>query len=136
MSTPPPHTFAHHLRALFAERTNPRTGEPYTNAEVAKSAGLSKTQIGNLLKGDGNPTYTTIQALATFFGVNPDYFFGGDAGPDPELRAAMQDLGVRRIAHRSIGISEGSQEMVLGILERIRQLERGPTPAPGTDADS
>src|SRR5947209_7315459 len=59
-------------------------GRPYTNDEVAETirkrgGQISGTYIWMLRRGDRtNPTLQHIQALASFFRVDGDYFFDDD----------------------------------------------------------
>lgn len=74
------------LKLLFGILRNPKTGEPYTNAEVARMT------LGDLSEGDvegirtgaiGDPTVGQVAALAGVFGVEPSYLLDQDESPKP-----------------------------------------------------
>jgi len=62
------------LEHLFEVVRNPRTGEPYTNAEVARMTlgDLSEEEVERIRTGDvSDPTVGQVAALAGVFGVEP-----------------------------------------------------------------
>lgn len=136
-------TLADKLNHLF-ETVHPLTRGPYSNAEVAQemreAAGpndvvVSASTLVQLRSGaKANPTMKTIEALASFFGVPPAYFFDDDVArrTDEEIAgiAAMRD--VQTIAMRANGLSEGSLQMLRAVIEQARVLEGldGPSSAP------
>jgi len=72
------------LEHLFAVVKNPKTGEPYTNAEVARlSAGdLTEEEVGGIRAGKvTDPSVGQVAALAAAFGVSPSYLL--DRGKNP-----------------------------------------------------
>jgi transcriptional regulator with XRE-family HTH domain len=90
---------------------------------------VSATYLWQLRKGlRANPTKAHLEALARFFGVNPSYFFDESSEADIEgqlaLLAVLRDDGVRAIALRSSGLSEGSLQAIQGIVENVRRLEK------------
>jgi transcriptional regulator with XRE-family HTH domain len=73
------------LEHLFAVVKNPKTGEPYTNAEVARlSAGdLTEEEVGGIRAGKvTDPSVGRVAALAAAFGVSPSYLL--DRGKHPQ----------------------------------------------------
>ena len=71
---------------------HPRTGGPYTNAEVARmSAG-----------GIADPTVGQVAALASVFGVEPSYLLDRKEPPslDAELLEGLSDETTRQITRR------------------------------------
>jgi len=61
---------------LFDAMTNPRTGEPYTNADVARMTlgDLSEEEVEGIRSGTiGDPTVSQVSALANVFGVATSY---------------------------------------------------------------
>lgn len=130
---PPPTTLADRLNHLF-EVVHPGHRGPYTNEEVAAAitargeTTISKAYLWLLRSGRrDNPTRKHLQALAEFFGVAPAYFF--DAATAAQVRAElevlqlMRDVQARKIALRAVGLSERSQQAVVEMLERVRELE-------------
>jgi transcriptional regulator with XRE-family HTH domain len=64
------------LEHLFEVVRNPKTGEPYTNAEVARMTlgELSEEEVERIRTGAiGDPTVGQVAALASVFGVEPSY---------------------------------------------------------------
>src|SRR5215211_3059489 len=61
---------------LFDVVGNPKTGEPYTNAEVARMTlgDLSEKDVEGIRTGSiGDPSVGQVAALAGVFGVEPSY---------------------------------------------------------------
>ena len=64
------------LEHLFEVVSNPKTGEPYTNAEVARMTlgDLSEEEVERIRTGAiSDPTVGQVAALAGVFGVEPSY---------------------------------------------------------------
>ena len=125
-------TLAEKLNRLFAT-VKPGKGE-YTHEEVAvalREAGgptISGTYVWQLRKGlRDNPTKHHLEALASFFGVSPSYFFDEEAAKqiDEELKLlmALRDASVKSIALRAVGLSEVSLDAVRSILDQARTIE-------------
>lgn len=132
---PPPSAegLAAKLNKLFATM-KPGVDREYTHAEVAKGiadAGgptISATYVWQLRTGQrDNPTKSHIEALASFFGVSPAYFFDDDRAAEIDrqlgLVAAMRDAGVRSVAMRASGLSPQSIDALLLMVDRVRELE-------------
>jgi transcriptional regulator with XRE-family HTH domain len=127
-------SLAEKLERLF-QTVHPVGRPPFSNAEVATALEhgggptVSATYLWQLRKGlRANPTKVHLEALARFFGVNPSYFFDESSVADIEgqlaLLAVLRDDGVRAIALRSSGLSEGSLQAIQGIVENVRRLEK------------
>jgi len=82
---------------LFGAIRNPRTGEPYTSAEVARmSAGdLTEGEVEGMRTGKiPDPTVGQVAALAAIFGVEPSYLVDrceGEPVLDDEVMDALAD---------------------------------------------
>lgn len=113
------------LEHLFQIVRSPKTGEPYTDAEIARmTAGdLSETDVGSIRAGrTADPSVGQVRALAAAFGVESSYLL--DRGKDPsvldgELVTALRDEMVRSITRESSRLAGREREMILGI---VRQL--------------
>ncbi|MGK4579628.1 helix-turn-helix domain-containing protein [Kitasatospora sp. HPMI-4] len=138
--------FAERLDHLF-RTVHPAGRGPYTYAEVAQGIqqaagegkGVSASAIQQLRTGlKSNPTMSTIEALAKFFGVKPSYFFDDDnakqTAAELSLLASMRDNNVRAIATRASGLSPETLSVLQGFIERARALEglSETNPAPDT----
>ena len=125
-----PSTLAEKIDHLFTV-VHPAQGE-YTHEQVAiaiEEAGgptISATYVWQLRKGlRDNPTKRHLEALSSFFGVPPAYFFDEDvaAQVDADLELAMRDPQVRQLVTRAAGLSADTLKTLLGMVERARQLE-------------
>src|ERR687889_711109 len=81
------------LEHLFKAVRNPKTGEPYTNAEVARMTlgDLSEEDVEGMRTGAiGDPTVGQVAALASVFGVEPSYLLNRKGTPllDEEIVGA------------------------------------------------
>jgi transcriptional regulator with XRE-family HTH domain len=85
------------LEHVFEVVRNPKTGEPYTNAEVARMTlgDLSEEDVERIRTGAiSDPTVGQVTALASVFGVEPSYLLdrGESSLLDKEL---VQAYGMR-----------------------------------------
>jgi hypothetical protein len=87
------------LEHVFEVVRNPKTGEPYINAEVARMTlgDLSEEDVKGIRTGAiGDPTVSQVAALAGVFGVEPSYLL--DRGEplllDEELVQALREEDV------------------------------------------
>jgi transcriptional regulator with XRE-family HTH domain len=111
---------------LFGAVKHPRTGEPYTDAEVARMT------LGDLLEEDvegirtgriADPTVGQVAALAAVFGVPTSYLVDGGRRPtvlDEETLEALTDETAAAILSESARLPERERGIVLGI---VRQFE-------------
>src|ERR671910_2620540 len=87
------------LEHLFEVVRNPKTGEPFTNAEVARMTlgDLSEEDVEKMRTGAlGDPTVGQAVALASVFGVEPSYLVDrGEPLFDRELVEALRNTTVR-----------------------------------------
>jgi transcriptional regulator with XRE-family HTH domain len=110
---------------LFETIRNPKTGVPYTNAEVARmSAGvLTEEDVERIRAGRiADPSMSQIAALAAAFGVAPSYLL--DRGRelsvlDEEVLEALADERASAILRESARLSERDKEIVLGIVRQF-----------------
>jgi hypothetical protein len=109
---------------LFDAIRNPSTGEPYTNAEVARMTlgDLSEDDVEGIRIGSiADPTVDQVAALAGVFGVEPFYLLDrGEPMLDRELVEALRDGAVREATRQISRLPERERRLVLGI---IRQFE-------------
>lgn len=130
---PRPTSLAQKLDLLF-RTVRSREQDEYSFEEVADSIRaqggptISATYIWQLRKGiRDNPTKKHLEALASFFGVSPAYFFDDEAAEritaELDLLAALRDSSVRQIALRATGLSAQSLKTIASIVEHVRELE-------------
>src|SRR5215210_2397927 len=120
------------LELLFEVVRNPKTGEPYTNAEVARMTlgDLSEEDVEKLRTGAINdPTVGQVAALAGVFGVEPSYLLdrGEPSLLDEELVQALRDEDVRDITRESSRLPDGERRIVLGIVRQFRDQKAAPS---------
>ena len=121
-------SIAERVRHLFETIKNERTGEPYTDAEVARMSlgDLTEEEVEGIRTGRiGNPTVAQVLALSEVFGVDPSYFLDRGKKPpllDEEALRALGDQRSRLLLHKSLGLSEGEKDMLIDIVERLGNL--------------
>jgi transcriptional regulator with XRE-family HTH domain len=116
---------ARRLEHLFEVVRNPKSGEPYTSAEVARMTlgDLSEEDIERIRTGAvSDPTVGQVSALASVFGVEPSYLLnrGEPSLLDEELVQALRDEDVRDITRESARLPDGERRLVLGIVRQFR----------------
>jgi transcriptional regulator with XRE-family HTH domain len=120
------------LEHLFEVVRNPKTGEPYTNAEVARMTlgDLSEEDVEKIRTGAvSDPTVAQVAALAGVFGVEPSYLLdrGQPSLLDEELVQALRDEDVRDITRESSRLPDGERRLVLGIVRQFRNQKAAPS---------
>jgi hypothetical protein len=112
------------LEHLFEVVRKPKTGQPYSNAEVARMTlgDLSEEDVERIRTGAiGDPTVSQVAALASVFGVAPSYLL--DSGVpsllDKELVQALRDEDVRDVTRESSRLPDGERRLVLGIVRQF-----------------
>jgi transcriptional regulator with XRE-family HTH domain len=120
-----PRGLAGRLEHLFEVVRNPKTGESYTNAEVARMTlgDLSGEDVEEIRSGAvSDPSVGQIAALASVFGVEPSYLLdrGKPSLLDEELVQALRDEDVRDITRESSRLPDGERRLVLGIVRQFR----------------
>src|ERR671910_1130122 len=110
---------------LFEVVKNPKTGESYTNAEVARmSAGeITEEEVEGIRTGKvSDPSVGRVGALAAVFGVPPSYFLDRGREPsvlDEEVLDALADERTSAILRESARLPEREKEIVLGIVRQF-----------------
>ena len=110
---------------LFEVVKNPKTGESYTNAQVARmSAGeITEEEVEGIRTGKiADPSVGRVAALAAVFGVPPSYVL--DRGTesevlDEEALKALADKTAGAILKESAGLPEREKRLVLGIVRQF-----------------
>ena len=113
---------------LFEAILNERTGEAYTNAEIARMSlgDLTEEEVEGIRNGTiPNPSVDQVIALADVFGVHPSYFLERGKKPpiiDREAMEIFRDEMVSAIAHKSLHLSGREKQMILGIIEQFEDM--------------
>jgi len=120
------------LEHVFEFVRNPSTGEPYTNAEVARMTlgDLSEEEVEGIRSGAvSDPTVGQLGSLAGVFGVDPSYFIDRHEPSllDEELVRALRNEDVRDITRESSRLPDGERRLVLGIVRQFRDQKAAPS---------
>jgi transcriptional regulator with XRE-family HTH domain len=123
---------ARRLEHVFEVVRNPKTGEPYTNAEVARMTlgDLSEEDVVSIRTGAvSDPSVGQIAALASVFGVEPSYFLDREEPTllDEELVQALRDEDIRDITRESSRLPDRERRLVLGIVRQFRDQKAAPS---------
>ncbi len=114
-------SFADRLNRLFNE-VRKSDGSRFTQTEVVEGTGgvLTRVYLWKLRMGKAvNPGYQIIQALASFFGVDPSYFFEGEPeGAEATGQTESRDLS-KRIALRAGELDEEGKQTILNMIDYI-----------------
>jgi transcriptional regulator with XRE-family HTH domain len=120
------------LEHMFEVVRNPRTGESYTNAEVARMTlgDLSEEDVERIRTGaESDPSVGQVSALASVFSVELSYLLDREEPPllDEELVQALRDEDVRDITRESSRkLPDGERRLVLGIVRQFRAQKAAP----------
>jgi transcriptional regulator with XRE-family HTH domain len=108
---------------LFDVIKDPKTGEAYTSAKVARMSlgDLSEEDVEGLRSGSvSDPPLGHLLALARAFGVEPSYLLDrGEVPLDRELVEALRDEAVREAAIEISRLPERERRLVLGIVRQF-----------------
>src|SRR5215203_5229058 len=112
------------LEHLFEVVRNPKTGEPFTNAEVARMTlgDLSEEEVDRIRTGAvSDPTVGQVAALASVFGVEPSYLLDREKPSrlDEDLVQTLRDEDVRDITRESSRLPDRERQLVLGIVRQF-----------------
>ena len=113
------------LEHLFETVRNPKTGEPYTSAEVARMTlgDLSEEDVERIRTGAiSDPTVGQVAALASVFGVASSYLLDREEPPllDEELVQALRDEDVRNVTRRIASLPKRERSIVFGIVREFK----------------
>jgi transcriptional regulator with XRE-family HTH domain len=130
-------TFADRLNLLFDTVFPPGRG-PHTSAEVVaalggEGIGMSAPYLSQLRSGKRtNPSMATMAALARFFRIKPVYFTNDDyydkLTHELHALAHLRDEAVRRIAARTLALSQAARDDVLAHAEELHRRQLSSTP--------
>lgn len=138
--------FARKLNYLFQTVRKP-DGSEYTEADVEVGTAqqgerVTHNYIYRLRKGlSQNPSFTKIKALASFFGVSPNFFFTDDdqtSEADTPSSRALHHLDLHSLALRAEKIDDeeirGVMLDMLTAIEQVRQQAEEETQKGETDS--
>ncbi|MEY8042341.1 helix-turn-helix domain-containing protein [Saccharopolyspora cebuensis] len=122
-------TFATRLTTLFSSMRR-EDGKPFSKSEVAEAAGITRSYLYTLLKGESEPSYAVATRLAEFFRVELEYFSDSERGRElarqHEILAHLGEQRVQQIAARASTLTPDALESVLQFIEfQASREERG-----------
>ncbi|HWE62227.1 MAG TPA: helix-turn-helix transcriptional regulator [Chloroflexota bacterium] len=122
---------ADRLNELFATRTNPATGERWTNRSLAQAldGAISNAYLSMLRRAEiANPSVFKLRLLARHFGVSIDWLVGedegvpGNLGRDRRLLNALAQGFARDIAIEAGELTREEQQLLLVMMRDARRL--------------
>jgi transcriptional regulator with XRE-family HTH domain len=120
------------VETLFETIVHPRTGEPYTNAEVARmSVGdLTEEDVEGVRAGAiSDPTVGQVAALAAVFGVPASYLAHRGMSTlvlDEETLDALANETANAILRKGARLPEREKRIVLSIVRQFREGRLAP----------
>jgi hypothetical protein len=119
------------LEHLFEVVRNPKTGKPYSNAEVARMTlgDLSEEDVERIRSGAiSDPSVSQVAALASVFGMETCYLLDRREASllDEEVVQALRDEDVRDITRESSRLPDRERQLVLGIVRQFRDQKAAP----------
>jgi len=125
--------FCIRLNALFATRQPGLTNARVCDALRQQGYRISTPYLSQLRTGVRRaPSATVMHGLAQFFGVTTSHFFDsrGDSGTedsrhsDALLIAQLSDEPVKHLLGLTNALSSDSQEMLISLVDRLRESDR------------
>jgi len=132
-ATPPEEvpTISERLESLLLTDAEERSGEPYSDADIARlSMGeLTEPEVTGIRSGAiPDPSMEQVLALAEVFAIDPSYFLDRKAKPPPLDRASLETLSnqkARIILHKSLELSDREQDLIIDMINRLEGLHGG-----------
>jgi transcriptional regulator with XRE-family HTH domain len=113
------------------ESSRPGFGKLAQQIRERTNSSFSSTYLWELATGKkNNLTQSTLSTLAEFFGVPQEYFLNDEVAArvdaQLELAQSLRNRKVRSIALRAEGLSDGTLDSILAILDQARKIEKLP----------
>ncbi len=124
-------SLAERLNLLFDLVRHPQTGEPFTDAEVARmSSGHLTEEEVERLRGARltDPTMAQLLSLSDAFGVDVSYWYLKPEKQPPLDHRTMDALRNEKshlILNKIHGRSESEKDMILVMLEQLDRMKEG-----------
>jgi transcriptional regulator with XRE-family HTH domain len=122
----------HLITTLYPdERSRPGFAKLAQQIRESTKSSISSTYLWELATGKkNNLTQGTLSILAEFFGVPQEYFLDDEVAArvdtQLELALALRNNKVRSIALRAEGLSDGTLDSILTMINQARKIERLP----------
>jgi transcriptional regulator with XRE-family HTH domain len=121
-------SFSDRVNLLFESIRDEKTGQTYTNAEVARMSlgDITEDEVEGIRSGSIlNPSFSKVLALASAFSIYPSYFVErGKKLPliDQEVLEISRDETVSAIAHKSLHLPDRERQMILNIIQQFEDM--------------
>lgn len=107
-----------------------RKDRGWTQAELGKQLGVSKSAIGSYESGISEPSFENLTKIADIFHVNTDYLLGhsreqiswADLGSMIELESGS--INLHTLKHRLQALNIHDRTMVIALLGKLSKLEQ------------
>ncbi|MGC0362503.1 transcriptional regulator with XRE-family HTH domain [Rhodococcus sp. 27YEA15] len=138
-----PNTFNRRLNTLFDTSEFHVTNAVVVRAMAERGCRISTPYLSQLRTGvRTNPSPEIVAALAHFFGVHPDYFYGpseapravSSGGADLTVVEQLHNVRLRNLTSRVVDLSESSQDLLVEMAENLRTSERLPRVPPDSNS--
>lgn len=134
MAQPDPMTTNPRLASFADQLRARRLAKNLSINELARMAGIARSNLARLESGDGNPSLETIWALSSALGVNVRELIDPErsrpriyrAGGEPDLHADAADFAVRLLSTCPIG---ATRDLYRATFQPGKERVSGPHPA-------
>jgi transcriptional regulator with XRE-family HTH domain len=126
---------------VYPPGEKPLTDEQIADIVAQQGGSLTRAAIYQLRTGKRmDPRKSSVESLARAFRVPVSFFFVDEAEAHADAEAiaqvaALRDAGVMGVTARAVGVSSGNLKNLIGIMDRIREMENLPQVADGPDDD-
>lgn len=104
--------------STFSERLKKlRTERDYSQQYLADRLGISKSSINMYERGEREPGFETLEAIADFFNVDMNYLLGKSTAPGSDVSSHYDhDPDIRRIERARKNMSDKDKERMMSLL--------------------
>ena len=121
-------TISDRLEALIRTTADERSGEQYSNADIARLSmgALTEQEVAGIRTGAiSDPSVEQVLALAEAFAIDSSYFLERETKPPLLDRASLEGLAnqkARIILHKSLELSDREQDLIIDMINRLEGL--------------
>lgn len=108
-----------------------RNRRSLSQADLADAIGVSKSAVSMYERGERNPDFETLEAIADFFNVDMNYLLGKESGSiyylDPEAAEIAQEVydrpELKLLFDASRKVSADDLKFVIDMVDRLKKNE-------------
>lgn len=121
-------TISDRLEALLRTSADERSGERYSDADLARFSmgALTEQEVAGIRTGNTpDPSIEQVLALAEVFAIDPSYFLDTETKAPLLDRASLEGLSnqkARIIHHKSLELSDREQDLIIDMINRLEGL--------------